>query len=74
MEEVLQEKYSKYDKHGLFPEIVKAVDVFTQKQNKNLTIEKFLTAVKEIYLHSLQKDPSKVDMDFAEWFLGLMTE
>ncbi len=74
LEEVLQAKYSKFDKHGLFPEIVKVVDKLIEKQNKDLTVEQFLTSVKEIYLHSLQKDPSKVDMDFTEWFLGLMTE
>ena len=74
LEEVLQAKYSKYDKHGLFPEVIKAVDSIIQKRNNTLTIDQFLTCVKEVYLHSLQKDPTKVDKDFAEWFLGLMTE
>jgi len=74
LEEVLQAKYSKYDKLGLFPEVIKAVDGIIQKKNKGLTIEQFLTCVKEVYLHSLQKDPTKVDQNFAEWFMGLMTE
>lgn len=74
LEEVLHGKYTLYDKQGLFPEVVKSVDEFVQKQNKALTVEQFLTAVKEIYLHSLQKDPTQVDQDFAEWFIGLMAE
>lgn len=74
LEEVLQAKYLVCDKKGLFPEVVKVVDKLIEKQNKDLTVEQFLTSVKEIYLHSLQKDPTRVDMDFAEWFLGLMTE
>lgn len=74
LEEVLQGKYTTYDKQGLFPKVTQAVDEFVQTQNKNLTVEQFLTAVKEIYLHSLQKDPTKVDQDFAGWFMGLMAE
>ena len=74
LEEVLHAKYSKHDKYGLFPEVIKTVDSIVQKKNKDLTVEQFLTSVREIYLHSLQKDPTKVDMDFAKWFMGLMTE
>ena len=74
LEEVLQAIYSKYDKNHLLPEVVKVVETLAQKQKKNLTVEQFLTSLKEIYLHSLQKDPTKVDMDFAEWFMGIMTE
>ncbi|MBA3814382.1 MAG: helix-turn-helix transcriptional regulator [Alphaproteobacteria bacterium] len=74
LEEVLQEKYTSYDKAGLMPKVVKTVESLAQKQNKDLTVEQFLTSVREIYLHSLQKDPSKVDTDFAEWFMGLMVE
>lgn len=74
LEEVLQGKYTTYDKQGLFPKVTQAVNEFVQRQNKNLTVEQFLTAVKEIYLHSLQKDPTQVDKDFAEWFMSLMTE
>ncbi len=74
LEKVLQAPYTKYDKKHLLPEVVKTVEALAQKQNKDLTIEQFLTCVREIYLHSLQKDPAKVDMDFAEWFMGIMTE
>lgn len=74
LEKVLQATYSKYDKKHLLPEVVKTVETLVQKQKKDLTIEQFLTSVKEIYLHSLQKDPTKVDIDFAEWFMGIMTE
>lgn len=74
LEEVLHRKYTAYDKQGLFSKVTKVVDEFAQKQNKNLTVEQFLTAVKEIYLHSLQKNPAKVDQDFAQWFMGLMEE
>jgi transcriptional regulator with XRE-family HTH domain len=74
LEEVLHGKYTAYDKQGLFPEVVKTVNEYVQKQKKDLTIDQFLTSVKEIYLHSLQKDPKKVDRDFAKWFMGLMAE
>lgn len=74
LEEVLHSQYAAYDKKSLLPEVVKALEGLIQKQHKNLTVEQFLTSVREIYLHSLQKDPTKVDMDFAEWFMGLMTE
>jgi len=74
LEEVLQATYTAYDKKGLFSEIVTVVNRLIQKQHKGLTVEQFLTCVKEVYLHSLQKDPTKVDKDFAEWFMGLMTE
>lgn len=74
LEEVLHSQYAVYDKKGLLPEVVKAVEALIQKQHKNLTVEQFLTSVREIYLHSLQKDPTKVDQDFAKWFMGLMVE
>jgi transcriptional regulator with XRE-family HTH domain len=74
LEEVLHGKYRAYDMQGLLPEVVKTIDEYVQNQNKNLTVEQFLTSVKEIYLHSLQKDPKKVDRGFAEWFMSLMTE
>lgn len=74
LEEVLHSQYTDSDKQGLLPQVVKTVDNLMHHQHKNLTVEQFLTSVKEIYLHSLQKDPRKVDKDFAEWFLGLVTE
>ena len=74
LEKVLQATYSKYDKKHLLPEVLKTVEALLQKQRKNLTIEQLLICVRETYLHSLQKDPTKVDREFAEWFLGLMTE
>ena len=73
LEEVLQAPYSKYDKKHLLPEVVKTIENLMRNQNKDLTVEKVLTCVRETYLHSLQKDPTKVDADFAEWFMGLMT-
>ncbi len=74
LEEVLQATYLKYDKNHLLPDVVKIVETLVQKQRTNLTVEEFLTGVKEIYLHSLQKDPTKVDGEFAEWFMGLMAK
>jgi transcriptional regulator with XRE-family HTH domain len=74
LEEVLQATYSKYDKKHLLPEVVKTIGDLMRNQNKELTVEQVLICVRETYLHSLQKDPTKVDVDFAEWFLGLMTE
>lgn len=74
LEEILQKKYTAYAKSGLLVDVVKAVDDLVQKQRKDLTVEQVLICVRETYLHSLQKDPTKVDKDFAEWFMGLMTE
>ena len=74
LEKVLQATYSKYDKNHLLPEVVKTVETLAQKQKNDFNVEQFLTSVREIYLHSLQKDPTKVDVDFAEWFMGIMTE
>jgi transcriptional regulator with XRE-family HTH domain len=74
LEEVTQGAYSTYDKRGLLPEVVKAVDRLVRKERKNVTVEQFVTSVAETYLHSLQKDPTKVDLDFAKWFIGLMGE
>jgi transcriptional regulator with XRE-family HTH domain len=73
LEEVLQGAYTTYDKRGLLLDVVKAVDSLIRKESKHLTVEQFVTSVTETYLHSLQKDPSKVDLDFTKWFMGLMT-
>ena len=43
------------------------------KENK-LTIEQYMKCVEEIYIQSLQKDPSKVDEEFGEWWIDLATD
>lgn len=42
-----------------------------KKHKKKSTIKQSLTCVEEIYIHSLSRDPSKVDEEFGEWFISL---
>ncbi|MDP3441511.1 MAG: hypothetical protein Q8T08_01515 [Ignavibacteria bacterium] len=44
-----------------------------QKENE-LSIEQFISCIEEIYLHSLQKDSSHMDKEFAEWWVDLATD
>ncbi|MBP9674327.1 MAG: helix-turn-helix transcriptional regulator [Bacteriovoracaceae bacterium] len=63
-----------YEHPELFSKIVNFVnDALKSKENK-LTIEQFINCIQEIYLHSLQKDPTKVDEEFAEWWVDLATD
>ncbi|MBX9804818.1 MAG: helix-turn-helix transcriptional regulator [Alphaproteobacteria bacterium] len=69
IEELLDQSY----KAGLLTETVKLIDAKVKKENHNLTIGQILTCVEETYLHSLQKGLNKVDKDFADWFMGLVS-
>ncbi|EKE09528.1 MAG: hypothetical protein ACD_16C00144G0005 [uncultured bacterium] len=63
-----------YEHPDLFLETVKFVNHALKEKENNLTIEQFISCVEEIYLHSLQKDPKKVDKNFAEWWVDLATD
>lgn len=59
-------------KAGLLAETVRFVDTKVSKEKLNLTVHQVLTCIEETYLHSLQKGLSKVDKDFADWFMGVV--
>ncbi|OJW46990.1 MAG: hypothetical protein BGO67_09850 [Alphaproteobacteria bacterium 41-28] len=77
-EEVTQSKKEllghKYEYPELFLEVVKFVNEALKHKENILTIEQFLSCIEEIYLHSIQKDPSEIDQDFAEWWIDLATD
>lgn len=57
---------------SLMGDCIVVIEEILQKTQKNLTNAQFLTCVREVYLHSLQKTPPAVNRDFAEWFMDLM--
>lgn len=61
-----------YQPSGLLLEVVNFVNNKIVEKKKTVTISQVLASIEEIYLHSLQKDPNKVDQTFADWFIGLM--
>jgi transcriptional regulator with XRE-family HTH domain len=63
---------SPYEYPTLLQETVKLVNEKLHNNANSISTQQALTCMEEIYLHSLQKDPSKVDQDFAEWFIELM--
>ena len=58
----------------LFLEVVNLVNAKVAQHKKAPTIQQVLTSIEEIYLYSMEKNPEKVDQDFADWFIGLMEE
>lgn len=69
LEDLLKEEHAN---SSLMEECVKVIEDRIQKLGKNITTAQFLTYVKEVYLHSLQKEPQQVNKEFAEWFIDLM--
>ncbi len=69
LEDLLEEKHVG---SFLMRDCVNVIEEYLQKTKKSITTVQFLTCVREVYLHSLQKDPQKVNKDFAEWFIDLM--
>ena len=63
-----------YDHPNLFLDIVNFVNNALKNKENKLTIEQFMSCLQEIYLHSLQKNPSQVDEEFAEWWVDLATD
>ena len=65
---------SSYKYPELLAETLKIVNDKIKDRKQELTIQQVLSSIQEIYLHSLQKDPIKVDQNFAEWFINLIGE
>lgn len=58
----------------LFVETVKFVNHALKTKENPLTNEQFIKCVEEIYIQSLQKDPTMVDEEFGEWWIDLATD
>lgn len=69
LDDLLQEKHAN---SSLMGECVKAIEEGLKQTKKSITTAQFLTCVREVYLHSLQKNPVQVNKEFAEWFIDLM--
>jgi transcriptional regulator with XRE-family HTH domain len=61
-------------KQKLMAETFKTVQRKIAEKKWELTTRQVLSSIQEIYLHSLEKDPEKVDHAFADWFIGLVGE
>lgn len=59
---------------ALLFETVQWVNEKIKQEKKEIPIKQVFVCIEEIYLHSLQKDPAKVDQIFAEWFFDLVTD
>lgn len=63
-----------YEYPELFLEAVKFVNKALEEKDPALTIEQCVSCMEEIYLHSLQKNPQEIDIQFAEWWMDLATD
>jgi transcriptional regulator with XRE-family HTH domain len=63
-----------YDHPILLEDTIKLVNKKILQNEFHLTVQQVLTCVEEIYIHSLQKNLSKADQDFADWFMDLMEQ
>lgn len=61
-----------YEHSDLYMDTVKFVNETLKQKNKKVTVQQALTCFEEIYFHSCQKDSSKVDKQFAEWWIDLV--
>lgn len=57
---------------ALYMETVKFVNEALQQRNEPTTVKQAQTCFEEIYFNSAQKDPSKVDKEFGEWWIDLV--
>lgn len=64
---------NKCDHPALLLKTVKWLNDQMAHQESNLTVKQVLTCIEEIYLHSLQTNPTKVDQGFGEWFIDLIS-
>ena len=69
LDELLQEKHANLP---LMTDCVKVIEDYIQQTKKTITTAQFLTCVREVYLHSLQRHPQEANKEFAEWFIDLM--
>lgn len=56
----------------LYFDTVKFVNNLLQQKKSKATFQQAITCFEEIYFHSAQKDSSKVDEKFAEWWVELV--
>lgn len=63
-----------YEHPDLFVATVQFVNAALKEKENQLTIEQVMKCVEEIYIQSLQKDPTKVDEEFGEWWIDLATD
>jgi transcriptional regulator with XRE-family HTH domain len=61
-----------YTYPALYMETVQFVNEALKQKGKTATVKQALTCFEEIYFTSAQKDPSKVDKDFGEWWIDLV--
>lgn len=57
---------------SLYLDTVQFVNHVLQQKGHNVTVKQALTCFEEIYFHSAQKDPTKVDKEFGEWWIDLV--
>ncbi|OJW46260.1 MAG: hypothetical protein BGO67_08565 [Alphaproteobacteria bacterium 41-28] len=67
--ELLNESYAYPD---LYMDTVQFVNEILKQKGEKITVKQAFTCFEEIYLHSSQKDPSKVDKEFGEWWIDLV--
>lgn len=68
--EILQDPY---EHPALLLETVKTVNDKLQQKGSALTVEHVLACIEEVYIHSLQRNSEKVDQEFVDWFIDLLT-
>ncbi len=63
-----------YEHPTLFLETVKLVNAKLKEKKAKISTQQAITCIEEIFFHSLQKDPSHVDQEFADWFIDLVED
>lgn len=75
-EELTESKNEKLNEPYAYPklylETVQFVNETLQQEGHTITVQQALTCFEEIYFHSSQKDPTKVDKEFGEWWIDLV--
>lgn len=75
-EELTESKNEKLNEMYAYPtlyiETVQFVNDVLQQKGHNVTVKQAQTCFEEIYFHSAQKDPTKVDKEFGEWWIDLV--
>jgi len=56
----------------LLEETIAFVNAEVQSRKLKLSVHQVLECMEEIYVHSLQGKPVRLDRAFAEWFMGLV--
>ena len=56
----------------LLEETIAFVNAEVRSRKLKLSVQQALECVEELYVHSLQGRPVRLDRAFAEWFMGLV--